>query len=140
MGPQPVGNTIYGGVGLRLNAQLTWLQNNFSPQQLGNPAISGLLAEPAGDGVPNLVKYAFNIGSFVDGQPFLPHVTSAGGQVTLSFLGQQSDVTYTVQASTDLINWSTTGVNSQVNGQQITASYPIPAGGHAFLRVMVSVP
>jgi len=43
--------------------------------------------------------------------------------LSLTFPAPQSDLTYTVEASTDLINWSATGVTTQTNGTQMTASY-----------------
>lgn len=36
-----------------------WQAQNFTPSELADPAVSGDLADPAGDGVPNLFKYAF---------------------------------------------------------------------------------
>lgn len=38
-----------------------WRQEHFSPDELANPALSGPDATPAGDGVPNFVKYALAV-------------------------------------------------------------------------------
>jgi probable HAF family extracellular repeat protein len=107
------------------SAKLAWLQNNFTSDQLGNPSIVSDTAQPIGDGVPNLLKYAFNISPWENGQPFLPQPTTSGGNIMLTFNAPQSDLTYTVQASTDLINWDTTDVMIQTNGTQVAASYTI---------------
>jgi hypothetical protein len=120
------------------NAKITWLQNNFTSVQLGKPNIVGDTAEPASDGIPNLLKYAFNLNPWVDGHPFLPQPTLSAGNLTLSFQAPQSDLTYTVQASTDLLNWSATGVtqtNDPTNGS-VMASFSLPGNAPAFLQIV----
>jgi hypothetical protein len=119
-------------------AQLTWLQNNFTPVQLGNPAISGDLATPANDGIPNLIKYAFNLNPLVDGNALLPAPQIVNGQLTFTFPIPPADITYSVQASTDLVNWSTSGVTTQISGTQVTASYSLSGVTPAFLRLVLS--
>ncbi|HTB63888.1 MAG TPA: leucine-rich repeat protein [Opitutales bacterium] len=119
-------------------AKLSWLQNNFTSTQLGNPNIVADSVAPAGDGIPNLLKYAFNLQPFVNEQSSLPQPTASGGNLTLTFPTPQSDLTYTVEASPDLINWSTTGVMVQTNGTQETASYPISPSTSTFLHVVVA--
>jgi hypothetical protein len=118
-------------------AKLTWLQNNFTSVQLGSPAIVGDTATPAGDGIPNLTKYAFNLNPLVNGQSSLPQPTLNNGNLTPSFPAPQSDLTYTVQASPDLLDWSTTGV-IQTSGSPVTATYALPANAPAFLRILIS--
>ena len=38
----------------------TWAAAHFSSDELANPSVSGLLADPDHDGVPNLLEYAFH--------------------------------------------------------------------------------
>jgi kumamolisin len=114
-----------------------WQQTYFTPAQMSNPAISGPNATPANDGLTNLLKYAFGLNPFVDGHPYLPQPTSANNQIVLSFTALQSDITYTVEASTDLVNWSTAGVTVQTSGNQVTASYPLGTQP-VFLRIVVT--
>jgi autotransporter-associated beta strand protein len=114
-----------------------WLQNNFSITQLANAAVSGDNATPAGDGIPNFFKYAFNLDALAYGRAGLPQPTVMNGNLVLSFTAQP-DITYTVEASADLVTWTTTGVTTQANGSQVTATYPLPPSGAAFLHVVVS--
>jgi hypothetical protein len=84
------------------------------------------------------MKYAFNLPAFVNGQASLPQVTEGSGDLTLTFQPMQSDLIYTVEASTDLATWSTAGVNTAINAGVETATYAIPGQGAAFLRVVVA--
>jgi hypothetical protein len=122
----------------RSAAQTAWLQHYFTTAQLGNPAVSGDLATPANDGIPNLIKYALNLNPLQNGQSLLPIPQIVNGQLILTFQATQSDLTYTVQASTNLIDWSANGVTTKTNGTQVTASYSLPASGQAFLRLQVT--
>jgi len=78
--------------------------------QINNPAISGITADPDGDGVPNLLEFA------VGGNPLVPDATNAtvrasslpAGQVAVQFQerNQLGDVTRSFQSSTDLVHWT----------------------------------
>jgi|GEM_PF-3573865 len=51
------------------NAQLPttfakWVSKSFTAAQQANPAVSGAMANPANDGIPNIFKYAFNLSPF----------------------------------------------------------------------------
>ena len=91
------------------------------------------LANPSGDGVKNLVKYAFNLSPLVNGRPSLPqfslqHQTVngvAGTYLTAQFPRQlgQSNLTYLFEGSTDLVNWT----------PLCTAAGTSPASGAGFL-------
>ncbi len=48
-----------------------WQAARFGPNA-GNPAIAGPLATPAGDGIVNALKYAFNLDPFTDGSKKMP--------------------------------------------------------------------
>jgi autotransporter-associated beta strand protein len=113
-----------------------WLQSNFSIAQLANTAVSGDNASPAGDDIPNFFKYAFNLSALTYGRAGLPQPTIMNGNLVLSFTTQPG-ITYTVEASTDLVTWSAAGVTQQANGSQVTATYPLPPSGTAFLHVVV---
>jgi hypothetical protein len=89
----------------------TWRANHF-----GNPSNVGAgadTASPAGDGVPNLVKYALGLD---------PHTPAAASQLpsgsiqpdsgqnyltlTTTYVAQAPDVTYAVEVSGDLRSWT----------------------------------
>jgi hypothetical protein len=79
-------------------------------------AAADIYADPDGDGVCNLMEYAFNLSPEVADQPALPqfHLQSQivnsqpGTYLTIQFLRQlgTSNLTYVVQGSADLITWS----------------------------------
>jgi hypothetical protein len=77
---------------------------------------SDIYADPDGDGVCNLLEYAFNLSPEVADQSALPQFQlqpqTVGGQpgtyLTIQFLCQlgTSNLTYVVQGSADLITWT----------------------------------
>jgi len=123
---------------------INWMETNFTAAQLLDSTNSGILATPVGDGIPNLMKYAFGISplnnaySVNNSSPVLPQPTTDGTNLILTFTESQSDLLYTPEVSTDLVNWSTNGVTVQMNGIQATATYLLPPNGSAFMRVLVS--
>jgi hypothetical protein len=135
-----------------------WKQQYFTSGQLTNAAISGDLANPAGDGIPNLEKYAFGLSPLVaTNSAGLPvnAVQSVGGTNYLTIAYKQilydTDISYTVQVSGDLTNWfSGAGYTTQVvppadNGDgsvTVTVRDVVPANTAAarFIRVNISGP
>jgi hypothetical protein len=78
----------------------------------GNQALATAIVSP--DGLTNLMKYALGLSPFTiynPGSTGLPGVqvanVSGTNYLTLTFTGVASDLTYKVQASSDLANWST---------------------------------
>lgn len=91
-----------------------WKNLWFTQLQLSNPAVSGDATSPAGDGIPNLMKYALGLNPMLAysgisiGMPVAEITTSGSDQyLALAFSGTASDVTYTVQASSNLTAWVT---------------------------------
>ncbi|MBK8475642.1 MAG: leucine-rich repeat domain-containing protein [Opitutaceae bacterium] len=101
-------------------------------------------ANPSGDGLPNLVKYALDLDPTlpaIDGQPVL---VSEDGQivyrVTLSLL--TTGITSTIQTSADLVNWddALTTIESST-ATTVTASVTLPTGTpRRFARLAVTQP
>ena len=132
----------------------SWGATVFTSTQLLNPSISSDLATPAGDGITNLMKYALHLNPFVNGVNGLPvqSITTISGTnyLTLTYTKviAATDLTYTVQVSTDLQTWNSgptyTGVLNTVtdsNGitQSITVQSLIPlSGSRQFIRLQVS--
>ena len=62
-----------------LSPEEIWRRGNFSPAQLTDLNVSGPMASPAGDGVPNLLKYALRL-------PPLTPASAANGLPEVSLL------------------------------------------------------
>jgi hypothetical protein len=88
-----------------------WQSANF-PGQLDQPAISGPLATPAGDAMPNLLKYAFGF------QPLVPvpgapvSLLPPGTATTFRYQrpANRPELDYLVQTSSDLTAWNSDGI------------------------------
>jgi hypothetical protein len=134
-----------------------WLSTIFTAAELVNPNISGLLANPSGDGIPNLIKYALNLDPLVPAAhaPLsLTSVTDSGNTyLTVSYtqLIAPSGITYYVDISPDLNTWYTgsqftqqTGVVDDGNGITQTVTVRILAStnlnSQIFTRLRVTQP
>lgn len=62
-----------------------WKARNFSTQEQADPTISGENANPAGDGIINLMKYALAIDPHQNGTAQLPTVTNDGYYLYLTY-------------------------------------------------------
>ena len=133
-----------------------WQTGVFSSSERQDPAISGDLAAPAGDGIPNLLKYALHLNPHANGSAGLPvgtMVTSAGTDhlaLTYTQVLAATDITYTVQVSSDLQTWHsgpayTTITDSTVSPggltKTVTAETRAPMAGNnppQFIRLKIS--
>ncbi len=94
-----------------------WRALYFTPAELSNPAISGDAADASGDGIANLVKYAFDLNPRLKNRPSLPagFIAGDGGTDFFHFEFVQrnppADVQYVPQISSDLITWDGTATN-----------------------------
>lgn len=89
-----------------------WQAENFSPAVWTQANISGPGATPMADGWPNLLKYALGI-SLADsaGAPQPTLSTDAADWIyTYVRPADRSDVDYTVEVSSNLSTWASTGV------------------------------
>ena len=122
-------------------------------QQFGynasNPSVASDTANPSGDGVINLMKYALGMNPNVNvqlGMPFTELTTIGGSNYcTLSYtkVNTATDVTYHPEWSNDLVTWWNTGLIEQVvsdNGtiQQVQDSFPVNGAQAKFLRLRVT--
>jgi hypothetical protein len=123
----------------------SWLAAYFTPEELEDPEISGLLADPGGYGVPNLMRYAFGMNPR---KPDLrgfknPNVVEQGGEayLALGFRRQQvaPDLLYVVEGSSNLSNWSIVDVlkPGEPEWVQVKDSAPIGSTAKRFMRVRV---
>ena len=85
-----------------------WQQTWFNATQLANPLISGANADANGDGFKNLLAYAFNVSPWANLAPSLPTAQITGGYLTLTYTRRKAptDVTYTVEVSSNLATWN----------------------------------
>jgi hypothetical protein len=134
----------------------SWQSQWFTPAQLSDPTISGLNAMPAGDGISNLLKYAFNLNPFASGLGSLPAESTMafGGTNYLTLTYTQNflatDISYVPEISGDLTNWYSgpgyiVPVSSTPNGDGVTETVIVrdaaPIGTlPAFIRLEVTQP
>jgi hypothetical protein len=90
----------------------SWQGRHFSPSQLVKASLSGSTSSAAGDGIPNVLKYAFNLNPFTCGVTGLPtgSVMPLGGRNYLALTYTQfifaSDLVFTPEVSTDMRTWN----------------------------------
>jgi len=82
-----------------------WRQLHFGTQLESPPAANG--DSPAGDGVPNLLKYALRLDPFTTSANALPAPSVEGGLLALTYSKAKAatDITVTAEVSGDLVNW-----------------------------------
>lgn len=124
-------------------ARDTWRWNTFSQAQLSSGA-ADWTADPEGDGFPNFLEYALGLNPFLHAaQPPLTasFTSSLPGSLQLTFLRARADVTYTVEASSDLATWSTIATNpgsvSSIHPVTVTDTVPFSPQSRRFLRLRV---
>lgn len=146
--PQGVSYTFAGG-----GPYEDWRAQYFTAAELADPAISGDDADPDGDGIPNLVEFAFNLNPRVASRSNLPRafIDTEGGQTYLyiQYIERNSPagVQYVLQSSSDLISWDSnpgnfTQVDSSDNGDGtswITARLQTPLLNSARMFVRVAI-
>lgn len=116
-----------------------------------NPAISGDLADPDGDGIVNLLEYALNLNPNMAGVTGLPTAQTdpACGCLTLTYIQviSATDVVYAAEAASDPGGpWSTNGITQTVLGSDgiaqtnkaSDAGNPIATSGKRFMHLRVT--
>jgi hypothetical protein len=108
------------------------------------------LADPDGDGMANLMEYAFGTSPAVPGStPVGVGLTSGTLQIYFPRQLVATDVTYHVQASGDLTNWAeiwTSGTAPYLGGtnasviQVVPDVMPISGTGRRFMRLNITKP
>ena len=102
-----------------------------NPADAANPAISGPNANPAGDGVTNLMRYALGVGPLDPVAAQLPALVKSGSGFGLRFPfdAAKSDLIWRIQATHDLGDWSHVVFDSETS--------PIPSLNNGYLTVPV---
>lgn len=85
-----------------------WRHSHFSAPELADPAISSASADPSGQGISNLVRYALGITPGDNALEFLPIANITGGLLHLEFrrLSAALDLSYLPEFSTGLTGWA----------------------------------
>jgi rhamnogalacturonyl hydrolase YesR len=116
----------------------------------GANALAG--AEPFADGLPNLARYAMNLGASPTAAQLPSTTTTTAGGTTdlqLQYRVRKGMATTSISPamSTDLINWQpvpageiTPLADDDANTARYEASVPVPAGGSIYLRLQVNSP
>lgn len=122
----------------------TWLAEHFTEQERADPQISGPDAKLTPDGLTNLMKYALG---FAPRGPVgaLPEPATADNDWTYTYTrpAERPDLIYTVQVSTNLVDWSSDGVEhvqvATADGQE-TWRARHAGGAKLFFRLKVERP
>lgn len=122
----------------------SWQTSNFTVEELANPGVSGPNAVYGQDGLPNLVKYALGLNPKVNATSGLPEAGATATDWTYTYTKPASvtDVTLTVETSTNLTAWTTSGVTltlvSTVSGVETwQAKLPLSSATNAYFRLKV---
>lgn len=99
-------------------------------------------ADPDGDGIPNLIEYALGGNPLQSDKALLPSIVVLASHLTFTFNRAQSLATYTVEASSDLVTWSTLATNPGIVGQSVsvTDTADLSQQTQRFLRLRVTLP
>ncbi|MEK7684743.1 MAG: sialidase family protein [Verrucomicrobiota bacterium] len=90
----------------------TWRTLRFTATELLTPALSAAQSQPAGDGIPNLFKYAFGLEPAIPAaSPLLITGSGSGQQLPVALSCQRlavlSDLEFSWESSNDLVSWQT---------------------------------
>ena len=128
-----------------------WLDEEFG-DDAGNPAIAGWNASPAGDGVPNLLKYAMGLSPFSPARENLPQVSveSFGGNnhlvLTIAKNPEATDAELIPEITSNLTTnlWDSgpsflTIVEESDSFLKVRDNTPVQNNRNRFLRVRASI-
>lgn len=115
-----------------------WQALHFSPGEIGDPSISGPLADPDFDGSANLLEYAFGSNPRSGAAGPGPVVSTTSSTVSVQYPAPRTDVTYSVETSTNLTSWTHNGVTDVPSTGNLRIATVARTDPHTFLRVRVT--
>jgi PKD repeat protein len=134
------GNTAMSSVVVTVNSTFDlWRAAKFSASELTNNAVSGAAANPDGDTLPNLLEYALGLDPKA-ADAGIPFCTLSNGNFYLSVphLKAATDVSLTVESSTDLQNWAAVDPSQFIDDgplETIVVSEALVGNTHKFFRL-----
>ncbi len=124
---------------------LSWQHAKFTADELADSSRSGPNAIYGTDGLTNLVKYALGLDPKVNNNTGVPVATTTADDWVYIYTrpSATTDLTYDVEISTDLVNWTTNGITldpvSTSGGIDTwNARYPRTAVAKIFFRLKVT--
>lgn len=125
-----------------------WQEQQFPQAEIDNADISGTLANPSGDGIPNILKYALHLDPHESTRNGLPQISVEGNHLIFRFRQSKAatDITYIIQVSDDLVTWASGPAETEVIGTDDQGDYqiitvrdktPFPESGRRFIRLQV---
>ncbi|MBK8038201.1 MAG: tandem-95 repeat protein [Verrucomicrobiaceae bacterium] len=119
-----------------------WRQTHFG--STSNSGNGGDLADPDGDGVPNLLEYALGLHPGQNSAGQMPQAVRSGGDLIYTFTEPAgvTGITYIAEWSETLQtgSWSSAGITHTVNNRVHTFTLPVGASPGAFIRLRVTTP
>jgi len=139
--PDP--NVVINGLEVdTVTAYDAWRVSHFTPAELDNAALSDLNADLDQDGLVHLLEYALDLDPGVpDPRSGVTMTLNPAGVAILTFLRARADLVYQVEASSDLIGWTTIATNpGNIGGLvSVTDTPPAETTGR-YLRLRVTRP
>ncbi|MDG2124360.1 MAG: leucine-rich repeat domain-containing protein [Verrucomicrobiales bacterium] len=99
---------------------------------------ANLQQDSNGDGVSLLMAYSLNLDPNKNTRASLPAPTITGNTLGMSFHATSPGITYSVQTSTDLLNWTSDGITVNLPDDDGKSFASVKHGAEGFFRVLVS--
>ncbi|MDB4409031.1 autotransporter-associated beta strand repeat-containing protein, partial [Akkermansiaceae bacterium] len=112
-----------------------WRMATFNAGELADPAVSGPLASPFGDGIHNLLRYALGVPAGESALAYQPRAASGASEIELNlpFDSRRQGISVVLESSDSLADWSAATVlfNSTVDASPTTI-------GNGRIQILVS--
>ncbi|EIP96941.1 putative phosphohydrolase [Opitutaceae bacterium TAV1] len=100
--------------------------------------LRGFADDADGDGTANFLEYAFDSDPATPDRASRPVTNAGSGRLAVTFARPRADLTYTVQASNDLLTWTDLATNPGSAGSAVTVTDDDTTSPNRYLRLRVS--